>query len=234
MCRDCDGPTRSRQHEAQGRGSGGRGGRGRNGGGLGTGSTAAFAIEVLAARVNKGLRIVAIPTSEKSAVLARRLGVPLTSFAEHRHIDLAIDGADQVEGRALNLVKGLGGALLREKIVASASRRLIIVVDETKLVDRLGLARRCRSRSCGSDGRPCSTDLQRSAARRGCASLTVNRSSQTAATSSPIALLTGSPIQRFWRRSSRQSLASSKAASLSVWHPRSWLADRLAWRYLSE
>jgi ribose 5-phosphate isomerase A len=108
--------------------------------GLGTGSTAAFAIEALAARIEKGLRIVAIPTSEKTAVLARRLGVSLTSFAEHRHIDMAIDGADQVERGTLNLVKGLGGALLREKIVASASRRFIIVVDEAKLVDRLAVS----------------------------------------------------------------------------------------------
>ncbi len=64
--------------------------------------------------------------------------MPLTSFAEHRRIDLTIDGADQVERGTLAMVKGLGGALLREKIVASASRRMIVVVDETKLVDRLG------------------------------------------------------------------------------------------------
>jgi ribose 5-phosphate isomerase A len=108
--------------------------------GLGTGSTAAFAIEALAARVEKGLRIVGIATSEKTAVLARRLGVPLTSFAEHRHIDLTIDGADQVEHRTLHLIKGLGGALLYEKIVASASNRMIVIVDEAKLVDRLGRA----------------------------------------------------------------------------------------------
>lgn len=108
--------------------------------GLGTGSTAAFAIEALAARIEKGLRIVGIPTSDKTAVLARRMGVPLTSFAEHRRIDLAIDGADLVERNTLTLVKGLGGALLREKIVACASRRMIVIVDETKLVDRLGAA----------------------------------------------------------------------------------------------
>ncbi|MGD0076985.1 MAG: ribose-5-phosphate isomerase RpiA [Candidatus Binataceae bacterium] len=106
--------------------------------GLGSGSTAAFAIEALAVRIAKGLRVVGIPTSEKTAALARRLGVLLTSFAKHRRIDIAIDGADQVERGTLNLVKGLGGALLREKIVASASDRMIVVVDETKLVDRLG------------------------------------------------------------------------------------------------
>lgn len=106
--------------------------------GLGSGSTAAFAVEALAARIVKGLRVVAIPSSETTAALARQLGVPLTSFAEHRRIDVTIDGADQVERGTLNLIKGLGGALLREKIVASASDRMIVVVDETKLVDRLG------------------------------------------------------------------------------------------------
>lgn len=106
--------------------------------GLGTGSSAAFAIEALAARVEQGLHIVGIPTSEKTAALARRLGVPLTSFAAHRRIDLTIDGADEVERGTLHLIKGLGGALLREKIVASASDRMMVIVDETKLVDRLG------------------------------------------------------------------------------------------------
>ena len=70
--------------------------------------------------------------------MAKRLGVQLTSFAEHRRIDVTIDGADQIARRTLDLVKGLGGALLREKIVASASERMIVVVDETKLVDCLG------------------------------------------------------------------------------------------------
>lgn len=106
--------------------------------GLGSGSTAAFAVEAVAARVAKGLRVAAIPSSEATAVLARQFGVPLTSFAQHRRIDVTIDGADQVERGTLNLIKGLGGALLREKIVASASDRMIVVIDETKLVDRLG------------------------------------------------------------------------------------------------
>jgi ribose 5-phosphate isomerase A len=106
--------------------------------GLGTGSTATFALEALATRMATGLRVVGIPTSEKTAALARRLGVPLTDFAAHRRVDLTIDGADQVERGTLALIKGLGGALLREKIVASASRRMVVVVDETKLVDRLG------------------------------------------------------------------------------------------------
>jgi ribose 5-phosphate isomerase len=106
--------------------------------GLGSGSTAAFAVEAPAVRIAKSLRVVGIPTSEKMATLARRLGVPLTSFAEYRRNDIAIDGADQVERGTLDLAKGLGGALLREKMVANASDRMIVVVDETKLVDRLG------------------------------------------------------------------------------------------------
>jgi len=106
--------------------------------GLGSGSTAAFALESLAERVADGLRIAGIPTSEATAALARRLAIPLTDFDRHPRIDLTIDGADQVERGTLHLIKGRGGALLREKIVATASARLIIAVDESKLVDRLG------------------------------------------------------------------------------------------------
>jgi ribose 5-phosphate isomerase A len=106
--------------------------------GLGSGSTAAFALEGLAERIAGGLRVLGIPTSDAMAALARRLGIPLASFDEHRRIDLTIDGADQVERGTLHLIKGLGGALLREKIVAAASARLIVAVDESKLVDRLG------------------------------------------------------------------------------------------------
>jgi ribose 5-phosphate isomerase A len=106
--------------------------------GLGTGSTAAFAVEALAHRHRGGLRFAGIPTSERTAAQATGAGIALTSFAEHRQIDLTIDGADEVERGTLNLIKGLGGALLREKIVAAASRRLVIVVDGAKLVDRLG------------------------------------------------------------------------------------------------
>lgn len=106
--------------------------------GLGTGSTAAFVVEGLGARVASGLNIVGIPTSERTAAHARSLNIPLASFAEHQRLDLTIDGADEVERGTLNLIKGLGGALLREKIVAAASRRLVIVVDEEKLVKRLG------------------------------------------------------------------------------------------------
>ena len=106
--------------------------------GLGTGSTAAFVVEGLAARVADGLRLVGIPTSERTAAQARRLGIPIATFAEHQRLDLTIDGADEVALGRLDLIKGLGGALLREKIVAAASNRLIIVVDQEKLVERLG------------------------------------------------------------------------------------------------
>jgi len=106
--------------------------------GLGTGSTAAFVVEGLGRRVAGGLRVVGIPTSERTAAQAGRLGIPIATFAEYQRLDLTIDGADEVERGTLNLIKGLGGALLREKIVAAASRRLIIVVDQEKLVERLG------------------------------------------------------------------------------------------------
>ncbi len=106
--------------------------------GLGTGSTAAFVVEALAARVANGLRVVGIPTSERTAAQARRLGIPIATFAEYQRLDMTIDGADEVELGTLHLIKGLGGALLREKIVAAASRLLVIVVDQEKLVERLG------------------------------------------------------------------------------------------------
>jgi ribose 5-phosphate isomerase A len=106
--------------------------------GLGTGSTAAFAIEGLIARVREGLRITGIPTSERSADQARAGGIALTDFAHHARIDLTIDGADEIDQFSLDLVKGLGGALLREKIVAAASAKLVIIADQPKLVDGLG------------------------------------------------------------------------------------------------
>jgi ribose 5-phosphate isomerase A len=106
--------------------------------GLGTGSTAAFVVEGLAARVAEGLQVVGVPTSERTAAQARRLGIPIATFAEHQRLDVTIDGADEVALGTLDLIKGLGGALLREKIVAAASNRLIIVVDQEKLVERLG------------------------------------------------------------------------------------------------
>ncbi len=107
--------------------------------GLGTGSTVFYALRRLGDRVSQGqLRdIVGVPTSNATARLAHEFGIPLTTLDEHPWLDLTIDGADEVDPD-LNLVKGLGGALLREKIVAAASRRLVIVVDDSKLVERLG------------------------------------------------------------------------------------------------
>jgi ribose 5-phosphate isomerase A len=106
--------------------------------GLGTGSTAFFVVEGLGERVAQGLKIIGVPTSERTAAQARGLNIPLSTLGENPSLDLTIDGADEVERGPLNLIKGLGGALLREKIVAAASKQLVIVVDQEKLVDRLG------------------------------------------------------------------------------------------------
>lgn len=106
--------------------------------GLGSGTTMAFVLEALAARIKAGLKVAGIPSSERTAQEARRLGIPLSDFATHRRLDLTIDGADQIARGALDLVKGLGGALLREKMVALASERMIVVADASKLVDKLG------------------------------------------------------------------------------------------------
>jgi len=106
--------------------------------GLGSGSTAEIAIRILGEKVKKGLQILGVPTSLKSEEIARALGVRLATLEDYPELDLTIDGADEVELGSLDLIKGRGGALLREKIVASSSRQLIIVVDESKIVTRLG------------------------------------------------------------------------------------------------
>jgi len=105
--------------------------------GLGTGSTAAYFIQLLAEKVKNGLRIRGIPTSERSREQAASLGIPLTTLDENPEIDVTVDGADEVDPE-LRLIKGGGGALLREKIVASATNRLVIVADATKRVPVLG------------------------------------------------------------------------------------------------
>ena len=107
--------------------------------GLGTGSTAALVVEELGRRLAEGKldHIVGIPTSRATHQQALLVGVPVGTLEEHPRIDLTVDGADEVDPTG-NLIKGLGGALLREKVVATASRRLIIVVDESKQVNRLG------------------------------------------------------------------------------------------------
>ncbi len=105
--------------------------------GLGTGSTAYFAIEKLGQRVQEGLTIRAVATSKRSEEQAIELGIPIVPFAEVGIIDITIDGADEVD-RRLQLIKGGGGALLREKIVAARSAKMFVIVGEDKLVDTLG------------------------------------------------------------------------------------------------
>ena len=105
--------------------------------GLGSGSTSTLMVHALARRAGGGLHFTGVPTSEAIAELAIALGLQVTSLEDHPSLDLAIDGADEVDP-LLNLIKGLGGALLREKIVASAARQFVIMVDQTKLVSRLG------------------------------------------------------------------------------------------------
>jgi ribose 5-phosphate isomerase A len=105
--------------------------------GLGTGSTIYFAIQQIGKKVKEGLKIHAIATSLQTESLAHEQSIPLTTFAQVGSIDLTIDGADEVDTH-FNLIKGGGGALLREKIVATASKEFIVVADETKLVAQLG------------------------------------------------------------------------------------------------
>jgi ribose 5-phosphate isomerase A len=105
--------------------------------GLGTGSTATYAIHSIGERIKQGLKIKAVATSMASENLAREFNIPLIPLSEAESVDLAIDGADEVDAKG-NLIKGGGGALLREKIVAYASRRFIVIVDSSKLTDTLG------------------------------------------------------------------------------------------------
>jgi ribose 5-phosphate isomerase A len=105
--------------------------------GLGTGSTAKHFVELLGERVRAGLRVVGVPTSEVTRADAERCGIALTTLDDVDQLDLTVDGADECDG-ALNLIKGGGGALLREKIVAAASDRMIVIADESKWVDPLG------------------------------------------------------------------------------------------------
>ncbi len=106
--------------------------------GLGSGTTAELAVVAIGARVKDGLKIIGIPTSEKTAALATSLGIQLATLEEQPAIDVTIDGADEIEAHTLNLIKGGGGNQLREKIVAVASARMIVVADERKLVQHLG------------------------------------------------------------------------------------------------
>jgi len=105
--------------------------------GLGTGSTAKHFVELLAERVAQGLAVVAVPTSEATRALAQRLGITLTTLDETPALDLTVDGADEIAAD-LTLIKGGGGALLREKIVAAASAKMLVIADQSKWVARLG------------------------------------------------------------------------------------------------
>jgi ribose 5-phosphate isomerase A len=105
--------------------------------GLGTGSTAAHFVNLLGERVRAGLKIVAVPTSEATRAQAERLGIALTTLDETPQLDLTVDGADEI-APDLTLIKGGGGALLREKIVASASARMVVIADQSKWVEVLG------------------------------------------------------------------------------------------------
>lgn len=108
--------------------------------GFGTGRAAGHALEALAARKQQGLQIQGVPSSRATEAKARALGLPLTTLEAHPALDLTIDGADEVDA-FLNLLKGGGGALLREKVLAATSTRLLIVVEASKLVPRLGTTR---------------------------------------------------------------------------------------------
>lgn len=105
--------------------------------GIGTGSTADEFVRLLAEKVANGFSIIGVPTSERTASLCRELGVPLATLEEMPSLDLTIDGADEIDGK-LRLIKGGGGALLREKIVAHASKKMLVISDDSKFVDILG------------------------------------------------------------------------------------------------
>ncbi|MGB9676614.1 MAG: ribose 5-phosphate isomerase A [Candidatus Bathyarchaeales archaeon] len=106
--------------------------------GLGSGSTAAYAIEEIGNRIkHEKLHVMGVPTSYQAFMIAIKNGIPITTLEEHTTLDLTIDGADQVDEK-LNLIKGMGGALAREKIVAYSSKKLLIVIDENKKVKTLG------------------------------------------------------------------------------------------------
>ncbi len=105
--------------------------------GIGTGTTAEAFVRLLAERVATGLTVIGVPTSERTAALCRELGVPLSTLEDTPELDLTVDGADEIDP-ALTLIKGGGGALLREKIVAAASARMIVIADRSKLVETLG------------------------------------------------------------------------------------------------
>lgn len=172
--------------------------------GLGTGSTAFFAIEAIGRLVKDGYKILAVPTSVASEKQARELGIPLATLEEAGSLDITIDGADEVDAN-LDLVKGMGGALLREKIVAYSTRMEVIVVDDSKIVSKLGPSSRCRWRWFRSrtDGRRRS--WRSWAAGPSCAAETSRSSPTTAITSTTCISSAGSRTLSNFRRGSRIS-----------------------------
>lgn len=138
--------------------------------GLGTGSTAYHMVNAVGEMVKNGLKIQAIPTSKATEAQARELGIPLLTIDELDHVDLAIDGVDEIDPQ-FNAIKGGGGALYREKVVASMAKEVIWIMDESKLVDKIGaFHRRSRSRSTAPSRRW--SAWRRMAGTRSCASRT--------------------------------------------------------------
>ena len=105
--------------------------------GLGTGSTVYYFLQELGRMARAGIRLMGVPTSVRTAEIATQLAIPLTTLDDQPHLDLAVDGADEVDAH-LNLIKGAGGALLREKIIAASADRFVVVVDDSKIVTQLG------------------------------------------------------------------------------------------------
>ena len=172
--------------------------------GLGTGSTARPFVELLGDRVRAGLDIIAVPTSEATRIQAEQCGIPLTTLDETPELDLTIDGADEI-APDLALIKGGGGALLREKIVASASARMVVIADDSKWVAMLGqisLAHRGRTFRPGCDeARRGGRERSRRPvpARSRCErTKPAMLSSRTAAISSLMRRCNGSPIRARW------------------------------------
>ena len=167
--------------------------------GLGTGSTASRFVDLLGAKVAAGLKVIGVPTSEATRAQAQRLGIPLTTLDETPELDLTIDGADEIDGE-LRLIKGGGGALLREKIVAASSRAMLVIVDASKKVARLGafaLPIEVVPFGLGLDAGAHRTRLRRSRPHRRdrlAAARRARRSSPTAATTSSTARSARSPI----------------------------------------
>ena len=135
--------------------------------GLGTGSTAQHFVDLLGERVRAGLDVVAVPTSEATRAQAERLGIALTTLDETPELDLTVDGADEI-APDLTLIKGGGGALLREKIVASASAKMIVIADAVEMGPDRSAAFRCRSRSCRLAPRRPAARSKRPLAELGC------------------------------------------------------------------